>query len=202
MVEKPEQPQEAQLSAGLVRRIGAGDRSAEEELVRHYQRGLQYLIRRRTADPEIARDLAQEAFRIVIEKLREGPIEQADRVGAYLRGTALKLLSAEFRKSARRATAPNSDIVELAADEALGPFDHVSIEQVRRLVRTLLSELPVRRDRDILIRTYLADEDKDSICAGLGIDSAHYNRVLFRAKQRFRDLLMSAAARGRFRIVE
>jgi len=82
------------------------------------------------------------------------------------------------------------------------PFDHVSSEQVQRIVRTLLGELAVPRDREILVRTYLKDEDKAAICEKLGIDSAHYNRVLFRAKQRFRELLVSAAARGRLHVIE
>jgi RNA polymerase sigma-70 factor (ECF subfamily) len=193
---------EAKLSTELVRRIGAGDRRAEEDLVRRYQRGLVYLLRRRTRDSELALDLAQDALQITIEKLRRGPIEQADRLGAYLRGTALNLANAQVRKSVRRATTADSAVVELVADEAAGPFDRVSSEQVQRLVRTLLEDLPVQRDREILVRTYLKDEDKSSICAALGIDSAHYNRVLFRAKQRFKELLTTAAGGSRLHVVE
>ena len=186
LVETPDHALEAQLSAELIKRIGQGDRSAEEELVRRYQRGFVYLLQRRTRDPQLALDLAQDTFRIAIEKLRRGPIEQVDRVGAYLRGTALNLATAHGRKDARRGTTANSDAVDAAADQTAGPFDNVSSEQVQRLVRKLLDELPVQRDREILIRTYLEDQDKSSICEALGVDSAHYNRVLFRAKQRFR----------------
>jgi RNA polymerase sigma-70 factor (ECF subfamily) len=202
VVETPEHAREAQTSAELIRRIGAGDRRAEEELVRRYHRGLVYLVRRRTHDSELALDVAQDTLRITIEKLRQGPIEQAERLGAYLRGTAINLASAQARKSARRATTADSDAVDLAADQSAGPFDRVSSEQVQRVVRALLGELPVQRDREILIRTYLRDEDKSAICEALRIDSAHYNRVLFRAKQRFKELLMTAAGRGRLRAVE
>jgi RNA polymerase sigma-70 factor (ECF subfamily) len=201
VVETPDHALEAQLSTELVKRIGQGDRLAEEELVRRYQRGLIYLLRRRTGDPQLALDVAQETFRIAIEKLRRSPLEQVERVAGFLRGTALNLVSAEVRKNARRATTADSDAVDLAADDSAGPFDNVSAEQVQRVVRTLLNELPVQRDREILIRTYLEDEDKSSICEALGVDSAHYNRVLFRAKQRFRELLMSAASQRRLRVV-
>ena len=197
MVETPDHALEAQISADFVKRIGQGDRRAEEELVRRYQRGLIYLLKRRTRDPQLALDLTQETFRIAIEKLRQSPIEQVERLAGYLRGTALNLAIGDGRKHARRGTTVSSDAVDAAADDAAGPFDHVSTEQVQRLVRKLLDELPVPRDREILVRTYLQDEDKSSICEALGVDSAHYNRVLFRAKQRFRELLTSAAsARG------
>jgi RNA polymerase sigma-70 factor (ECF subfamily) len=201
VVETPDHALEAQVSADLVKRIGQGDRRAEAELVRRYQRGLIYLMRRRTGDPQLALDVAQETFRIAIEKLRRSPLEQVERVAAFLRGTALNLVSAEARKNARRATSVDSDAVAAAADSAAGPFDNVSAEQVRRLVRTLLNELSVQRDREILIRTYLEDEDKSSICEALGVDSAHYNRVLFRAKQRFRELLLGAASQRGLKVV-
>jgi RNA polymerase sigma-70 factor, ECF subfamily len=201
VVETPDHALEAQLSTELVKRIGQGDRHAEEELVRRYQRGLIYLLKRRTGDPQLALDIAQETFRIAIEKLRRSPLDQVERVAGFLRGTALNLVSAEVRKNARRATSADSDAVDLAADDTAGPFDNVSAEQVQRLVRTLLDELPVQRDREILIRTYLEDEDKSSICEALGVDSAHYNRVLFRAKQRFRELLLSAASQRGLRVV-
>jgi RNA polymerase sigma-70 factor (ECF subfamily) len=201
VVETPDHALEAQISTDFVKRIGLGDRRAEEELVRRYQRGLVYLLKRRTRDPQLALDLAQETFRIAIEKLRQSPIEQVERVAAYLRGTALNLASADLRKHARRGTTADSDAIDAAADDAAGPFEHVSGEQVQRLVRRLLDELPVPRDREILVRTYLRDEDKSSICEGLGIDSAHYNRVLFRAKQRFRELLTNAAAQRGLKVV-
>ena len=202
MVETPEHALEAQISADLVKRIGQGDRRAEEELVRRYQRGLIYLLKRRTRDPQLALDLTQETFRIAIEKLRQSAIEQIERVGAYLRGTALNLASADVRKYARRATTVDSDAVDAAADGVAGPFDQVSTDQVKRLVRKLLDELPVQRDREILVKTYLQDEDKSVICEALGVDSAHYNRVLFRAKQRFRELLTTAASQRGLKVVD
>jgi RNA polymerase sigma-70 factor (ECF subfamily) len=202
VVETPDPALEAQISADFVKRIGAGDRRAEEELVRRYQRGLIYLLQRRTRDPQLAQDLAQETFRIAIEKLRQSPIEQADRIGAYLRGTALNLVIGEVRKHVRRGTSADSDAVDAAADDAAGPFDNVSGEQVKRLVRKLLDELPVPRDREILIKTYLEDQDKSAICEALAVDSAHYNRVLFRAKERFRELLTNAASQRGLKLVD
>ena len=202
MVETPDHALEAQVSADFVKRIGLGDRRAEEELVRRYQRGLIYLLQRRTRDPQLALDLAQDTFRIAIEKLRQSPIEQVERVGAYLRGTALNLATADVRKHARRGTTADSEAVDAAADDAAGPFDHVSGEQVKRLVRKLLDELPMQRDREILIKTYLEDQDKSAICEALGVDSAHYNRVLFRAKERFRELLTTAAPKRGLKLVD
>jgi RNA polymerase sigma-70 factor (ECF subfamily) len=145
--------------------------------------------------------LRQDTFRIAIEKLRSSSLEEPERLVAYLRGVALNLWLGQRRKDTRRATTADTEAVELVADEGAGPFDNVSREQVRRAVGVLLNELGTARDREILTRLYLDDEDKESICAALGVDSTHFNRVLFRAKQRFRELLVRAEQRSKLRLV-
>jgi RNA polymerase sigma-70 factor, ECF subfamily len=200
-VDEPEEQLEARISAELARRIADGDNAAESQLVERYQRGVLYLLRRRTRDAELALDLRQEAFRIAIEKLRAKEIAEPERVGAFVRGIAVNLAIGAARKTARRATTADSDAVELVADPADGPDAEVASEQTRVAVRALLDEMTVARDRDLLLRFYVEDEDKASICSALGVDSAHFNRILFRAKQRFRALLEGAEKRGGLRLV-
>jgi RNA polymerase sigma-70 factor (ECF subfamily) len=45
------------------------------------------------------------------------------------------------------------------------------------------------RDREILVRVYLHDQDKEVVCRELGISEDHYKRVLHRARERFATLL-------------
>lgn len=193
--------QELEIAADLVARIRGGSRDAEEAMIRRYGAGLLYLLKRRTRDPELALDLRQDTFRVALEKLRSSPLQEPGHLAAYLRGVALNLLIAQRRKDTRRATTADSDAIETIADERGGPFDNVSREQVRLAVGTLLKELGTPRDREILTRFYIQDDDKDAICAALGVDSVHFNRVLFRAKQRFRELLERAERRARLRLV-
>ena len=193
---------EPAIAADLVARIGRGARDAEEAMVRRYGPGLLYLLKRRTRDPDLAQDLRQDTFRVAIEKLRASPLDEPGRLAAYLRGVALNLWIAHQRKQVRRATTADSEAVEAAADAGDGgPFENVSRAQVRDAVGVLLDELGTPRDREILQRVYLRDEDKDDICAALGVDSTHFNRVLFRAKQRFRELLVRADRRNKLRLV-
>jgi RNA polymerase sigma-70 factor (ECF subfamily) len=184
--------QEPQVSAEIVARIGAGDRSAESLLVERYGRGLLFLLRRRTEDTELAKDLRQETFRIAIEKLRAEPIENPERLAAFLRGVAVNLVGSSWRKKSRQATTADTEVIEALAADDPTPFDELSRAQVSGAVRTLLQELTVARDREILTRLYLEEQDRETICATLGLDSVHFNRVLFRAKQRFRELLLAS----------
>ncbi|MCP4664535.1 MAG: hypothetical protein GY856_54820 [bacterium] len=48
--------------------------------------------------------------------------------------------------------------------------------------------MPTERDREVLSRFYLAEEDKEQICCDLGLAGEHFKRVLFRARRRFKKL--------------
>jgi RNA polymerase sigma-70 factor (ECF subfamily) len=56
-------------------------------------------------------------------------------------------------------------------------------------VRALLKELKSTRDRLLLIRYYLQDEDKATLCRDLGLSESTFNLVLFRARNRLLELL-------------
>jgi len=52
----------------------------------------------------------------------------------------------------------------------------------------VIGELDGDRDRELLFRFYIAEEDKERLCEELGLTSLHFNRVLFRARQRYKEL--------------
>jgi RNA polymerase sigma-70 factor (ECF subfamily) len=187
--EEVPEPDEAAIAAGLARRIAAGDATAEEALVVRYRRGLLYLLHRLGAVPEIAEDVQQETFRIVIERLRRGGLDDPAGLAPFLRGTARNLLIAERRKTARRRTWGDSGELAAAVAPAPSQLQTVLLDEEAEIVRKLIGELPTDRDRQLLLRFYVGEEDKDKICADLGLESLHFNRVLFRARQRFKELL-------------
>jgi hypothetical protein len=56
--------------------------------------------------------------------------------------------------------------------------------------RRLIHELPAGEvERQILFRLYVAGEDEERIRTGLGLDAAHYDRILSRTRQRFKEIL-------------
>jgi RNA polymerase sigma-70 factor (ECF subfamily) len=200
-VDDQSEQSEHEIAADLARQIGQGVRAAEQALVARYGPPLHFLLKQRTRDSELALDIRQDALRIVIEKLRAGTLEQPERLGGYLRGIALKLCGAQRRKESRRATRTDSEAIEAVADAEADPVEHLSDEQLKQTVRQLLAELSTPRDRDILTRVYLLEQDKDTVCAALDVDALHFNRVLFRAKQRFREVLVRAERRAELRLV-
>ncbi len=175
--------------ADLVRRIRNGDPRAEEELIARFGEGLTFLLRRWTRGHSDAEDLYQETFRLALEKIRRGEVRDPERLAGFLRSLARNLSIEHYRKAARRGA--REEEIETAADTAnpdTGQLGQLLRKEKVTLVRRLLEELGSDRDRQILFRFYIAEEDKESIRTDLGLTAPEFNLVLFRARRRYRDL--------------
>lgn len=193
--------EERQVAANLVNRVQNGDRTAETEMVERYSRGLRFLLRRKTRDTTLTEDFLQETWAIALVKIRENGLSKPERLAGYLCGIANNLALGENRRVNRQRTSVNSEIVALIPDESSNPFRHVSRAEVCKQVHGLLENLTKERDREILERFYVREEDKESICKRLDVDGIHFNRVLYRARQRLKSVIEAADRRSHFRVV-
>jgi RNA polymerase sigma-70 factor (ECF subfamily) len=150
--------------------------------------GLRALIMRRVRDPQIAADILQDAAVTTLEKLRAGQIAQPSSIGGYLYRVALNHLR-NYRRKDRTGVSSSADLESLPDRDTDPDVAGIDRAQWAQAARHMLKELPAVRDRELLIRFYLNDESKEDICAALGLTDEHFNRVIFRARNRFRELL-------------
>ena len=192
----PALEEEARTAARIVRGFrGTAEERArcESEMVKRYSRGLGYLLARQIGDDERARDLLQETFCIAIEKFRKKEIEQPERLAGYLRGIAVRVASNAGRRLKREPTGLDFAAIAAIPSHQHRQFQHVASGETQSAVHRILQSMPVKRDRELLIRFYVHDQDKQEICRELELSSLHFNRVLSRAKKRFRKLLEKSA---------
>lgn len=188
----------------LVARIQAGDRRAEERLIAAYGRGVAILLDRQTNGRPEAEDLFQETFRLVIEKLRRGELREPAKLPGFLAQIARSLAIEHYRKAQRRKTEPDSDAIADVADVSgvgSGPLSDLLARESAGIVRQVIQELGTSRDRDILLRFYIAEEDKESISSDFGLSSLQFNRVLHRARERYRELYLERIGRRALGII-
>ena len=143
---------------------------------------------RRVRDPQVAADILQDAAVTTLEKLRAGEIAHPSRVGGYVYRVALNHLR-NYRRKDRTAVSNSTDLESLPDHDDNPDIAEIDQAQWAKAARLMLEELPAARDRDVLVRFYLKDESKEDLCASLGLSDAHFNRVIFRARNRFRALL-------------
>jgi RNA polymerase sigma-70 factor (ECF subfamily) len=192
----PDREASAGASANLADRIRAGDKAAEAEFVRQYERGVRVMVRRHTRPREpMVDDFVQDVLYQVLQKLRAGELHDPAALPAYLRATIVYTTTAEYRKRASHGEPVASELLDGIASAA-DPAEQVRAEQLAAQVRTLLAELPVARDRALLIAFYIEERSKDEVCAELGIPPDHFRRVVFRARERLRELFERTGSGG------
>jgi RNA polymerase sigma-70 factor, ECF subfamily len=171
----------------IVRRIRAGESDAETELVHRYHLRIAHQLRRTSRDASSVDDLRQQTFHIALEKIRRGDVRDPDRLSGFICSLARNLVVDHFRRAARTADADIPDRPDPAPD----PLDQLLARERAASARAVLAELGSERDRQILLRFYVVGDSKDAICADYGLSSLHFNRVLFRARERYRVLYRS-----------
>lgn len=186
--------EESSTPADLVAQIREGKPGAEEELVGRYRRGVSMILRRAAGVAEVADDLYQEVFLRAVEKIRRGEVRDPERLSGFICALARNLAIGHFRRNP-----PAESIATGAAlsvpEPAPNPLERMLRSEDALLVRQVLAGLPSERDRQILYRFYIGEEDKETICADLGLSSLQFNRVLHRARERFRELYAKPDAR-------
>ena len=140
------EPVVAAKAVSLAQRIRAGDRTAEEELFSAYYRGVVLIATARTRDPETARDLAQEVFIAVLKALREGSLREAEKLPAFIQGTARNLINNFLRTRGRRSEC-ELDERDL---ESPDPVEELESAERQRLVRREMESCS-EIDRQILV---------------------------------------------------
>jgi RNA polymerase sigma-70 factor (ECF subfamily) len=174
----------------LVAAIRGGDTGSEDQLVKVYGRAIAIILDRHTNGRPEAEDLYQDTFCIALQKIRQGELREPAKLPGFLSQTARYLAIDYYRKAGRRQTNPDSEAVNREVAAHPNPLDELLAHERAALARKVIAELRNPRDREILFRFYIAEEDKASITADLGLTSGQFNRVLHRARQRYRALYL------------
>jgi len=171
-----------------MRRLIAGEAGAEEDLVRRYRDGVAIIISRIVYDPSVSEDLSQDTFRIVLEKIRQGEVREPERLSGFILGVARNLAIQHIRRMRRAADQVEFASAEQVQDPQPDPFEQLLNKERAEIVRQVITELKLERDREVLFRYYIAEQDREQICADLSLTSEQFSRVVFRAHQRFKEL--------------
>ena len=126
-------------------------------------------------------------YRIYLESRRLAPGTINLRLAAVRRlayeAAESGLLSPELAAGIRRVKGSKKLGVRLG--------NWLTAEKARALWQLPSAEtIKGKRDRAILYQYYVLEESKEQICIKLDLSPMHFNRVLFRAKQRLQKLLL------------
>jgi RNA polymerase sigma-70 factor (ECF subfamily) len=158
--------------------------------------GLRLLISRRAGDPQVAADILNDALCIAWERWCAGQIARPELICGYVFQVAINLLHNRSRSVAdrpdRRADIEHIDAFHFTTDSTNREIEASMAAKVRRFV----SEMSSPRDRTVLVRFYLNEDDKGAICSDMGLSPLQFDKILHRARGRLRKLFETAGIRG------
>jgi RNA polymerase sigma-70 factor (ECF subfamily) len=172
----------------LVTRIVAGDSTAEEEIVQRYKQGVAIIIDQIVRSRSVTEDLSQDTFKIVLQKVRRGDLRQPERLSGFVCSVARNTAVDYIRRTRHLRTQEAIGNAERIADPAPSQLEEILKQERAAAVRQLINELKQERDRELLLRYFIAEDDKETICRDLGLTRAQFNNVIFRATARFKEL--------------
>ena len=164
----------------------------QNQLYLRYRRPLLQVFHHRRIDRDAADDLLQRTFLQAIKKIRTEGLDDPGNHGGYLYRTACKLATSYWRGELSHRHENDRELLTNLKDEALSLEERLDHEQLAKHVRDLMDHLPVQRDREVLERFYLHEEPRTAIRESLQLTDMQFNQVLWRARQRFGDILRKA----------
>jgi len=165
---------------------GEGERLGRELL--ENMTGLRLQLARAAGDYELASDLLQDAIVTALQKFRSGELTSRTHLDGYVYRIALNHLR-NYRRKDKTAVSDHEAVDTLEDNVRSSLSEDLASAQCARLARELLNEIDSSRDRSLLVRFYLEEESKETLCSEFGLTDAHFNRVIHRARERFRELL-------------
>jgi RNA polymerase sigma-70 factor (ECF subfamily) len=168
----------------LVSRIQNQDESALEQLYRIFHRGVRFYLCRHLGPQELE-DKIHDTFLIVVQAIRRGDVRDPDRLMGFVRTVVRRQVAAfidDIIQSRREIV--DLDSGTKIADENWNPEQTAIREQAVTIMEDILDNISAR-DRDILTRFYLLEQDQEQICTEMGLSETQFRLLKSRAKSRF-----------------
>lgn len=157
---------------------------AEEQLISHFSAAVRSKLRARLRSPSMVEDAFQETFLRVFAYFRANKtLDNPASLGGFMHSVCHNVALEVLRANTRQDQFPN-DFTE-PRDSRPDPEGQSSARERAEMLRKHIAELPAR-DRELLSRVFLDEEDKDEVCRDLCVGRDHLRILLHRARVRLK----------------
>jgi RNA polymerase sigma-70 factor (ECF subfamily) len=171
----------------------AGDYRTQRHFGEYFSALIQIKLRSRLKSPEAIEDVRQETFARFFLALRQGKIQQPERLGSFVNSICNNVLLEHYRGGARDTPLEDEEQKDFPAT-GLDLIGMLSAKETENKVRVILEEMP-ERDRRLLREIFLEERDKDDVCRDFGVDRDYLRVLLHRAKQAFKAMYLRDSAK-------
>src|SRR5579862_5662236 len=149
--------------AELVERVRRNDQAGMADLYRLFAKGIRFYLCRQLGAQEID-DKIHDTFLIVVKAIRRGDLREPERLMGFVRTVVRRQVAAHIDHLVhRRREHVNLDVGSRLADARRNPEQNAAFRQKTTLMVEVLRDMS-ERDREILTRFYLREQNQDQIC--------------------------------------
>jgi RNA polymerase sigma-70 factor (ECF subfamily) len=156
----------------------------ERALHEHYP-GLVGLLIRRVGQRQLAMDVLHDAIVTTLNKIDAATDMKPEAIAGFIFRTAMNNLR-NYRRHAQNSGGSSAYLPFLASEAEADPAEQSRQAGLRELVRRVLRALPNTRDRELLVRFYLDEQDKLQLCESQGLTGPQFDSAIGRARDRMR----------------
>jgi RNA polymerase sigma-70 factor (ECF subfamily) len=173
--------------AALVDQIRVGQDAGMEQLYKLFSRGIRYYLCRQLGPQELE-DKVHDTFLIVVNAIRRGDLREPERLMGFVR-TVVRRQVAAYIESAVHTRREQTDLETgiTVADRTHNPEQEAIIKEKAALMQSALQALS-QRDREILVRFYLKEQEQEQICSEMGLTETQFRLLKSRAKAKFGEI--------------
>jgi RNA polymerase sigma-70 factor, ECF subfamily len=173
--------------AELVERIRTGETDGLEELYQLFSKGIRFYLCRQLGPQELD-DKVHDTFVVVVQAIRRDELRDPQRLMGFVRTIVRRQVAAHIDRVVQtRREQIDADSTVRIVDPHGNPEEAAIFRQRTDLIKRVLDELS-QRDREILTRFYLQEEDQEQICSEMSLTGTQFRLLKSRAKARFGEL--------------
>ena len=174
------------FDAAYVQRLKDGDFATEDHFFKYFGELIRLKAGSRLRNGTLVDDIRQETLFRVIRTIRQGGIEQPERLGAFVNTVCTNVIYETIRRESRVQQIPEG--TREVPSEDFSTEQQLLREERQGLVRDALNLL-APRDQALLHRIFYKEEDKDKVCKEFHVNREYLRVLLHRARTRLRSAM-------------
>jgi RNA polymerase sigma-70 factor (ECF subfamily) len=170
------------FDAAYLERLRAGDAATEQHFCAYFSELILLKLRTRGL-VALFDDISQETFFRVLRTLKspEG-LRDPGALGAFVWSVCNHVLQEHGRSRRPEPLGSPDGLPDVLDPAARSPEVQLALEEERRAVQAVIKDMSPR-DRDVIAAIFLDEEQRDHLCAKLGVTKDYLRVLLHRAKK-------------------
>jgi RNA polymerase sigma-70 factor (ECF subfamily) len=175
----------------LVERIKSGEPGYIDDLYQLFSKGVRFYLRRHLGQQDLDHQV-HDAFALVVQAIRRGELREPERLPGFVRTIVRRQVAAHIDKAHTFREPVDLESSARVADPRENPGQSDILRQRVELIKRVLAEF-TDRDREILTRFYLREQNQNQICAEMSITENQLRLLKSRANARIEQLCKESA---------